>query len=116
MTVKNTRDNMFAGNRRVMHFTIRDEAAALLDLVGHTAVWKLARNNEAKSPVVLTKTSAAGDITFVAPTTLGELNLVLAEGATTTLLGIYYWELELTNGSGYTNVVANGELEIKKNL
>ena len=116
MTTKNTKDTMYAGNRRVLGFTIKDEAGAVLDLTGYTAEFKLAKLIGAKPGDALLTYTTAPNIVFNADRATGLLDVVLTQGATSAFLGPHYYELELIDASSNRNVVAVGEIEIKANI
>lgn len=117
MTVKNAKDTMYAGNKRILNVTVKDQAGAALNLTGYSATFKLLKRQGGaiQTPAALTLTSnPPAGITIPTPAN-GIVVVTLATGATAGFMGGYYWDLELVDGSGDTNVVAVGEMEILEN-
>lgn len=117
MTIKNPKDTMYAGNKRVLNVTVKDQAGALLNLTGYTAVFKVLRRQGGaiQSPAALTLTSSPPAGIYIPTPANGVVVITLATGQTANFNGLYYWELELTDSSGDTNVVATGEMEVAEN-
>lgn len=116
MAVENPKVETFQGNRHVLHFDVKDEDGNALNLTGFSAKWAASEYFDGKpklTPAVERK-SSAGEITIAA--SAGGVDVILAEGVTMNLEGLYYYELEVFDGSANSCVVATGDLEVKRNL
>lgn len=92
-----------------------DSSAALLDPTGYTATWKLFRAvpRRGRKPftgtAVLTKTSAAGQITL----STGSAAIAIADTDLAQKSGAYWQVLTLTDGSGNVTQQAQGPVQVR---
>lgn len=116
MAVKNPPEEMFAGNRRLFRFPVKDEDDQPLDLNGYSAEWSLCAydGDKPKKPAALKLTSGGGAITITPAT--GEVLVEIPEGATVDLEGLYYSELEIFDAQSNSCVVAIGDVLIRPNV
>lgn len=122
MVVENQTDSMFAGNHRLLNFTLvdQDNDDAVLDISLLDLKFTLARvspsgNILVKHPVVEKKSTVVGEITKTdAPN--GECQVVLVGDDTETLLGDFYFELEAFDSTSESVVLATGTMTIKPNV
>lgn len=122
MTIVGDRDEMYAGNRRVLKYTIYDADAVTpntpLNLTPYTAKWTMSKMTEDGVPFQvpeLERKSSAGQITFTDALN-GKLEVLVAEALTVGFEGVFACQLELYDGSNNSNIVAVNELEIKRNV
>lgn len=122
MVVTDLVDACYAGNARTLRFTVLDQDAPgspPKDLTGLGIRWALTRfsggGDPLSTPVLDKDTANAGQITIVDAIN-GVLEVNLAEGDTTSLLGDYYFELEVYSTGSFSLVVATGTETIRKNV
>jgi len=121
VAVKTNQDEMWAGNKRVLRYTITDEdtsGSPAKDLTGYTAKWAISRfsadGSTFNTAPVLEKSSGSGiTITDAAN---GILEVTIDTGDTSALSGVFYMELELFDSSSNPVVVATGKMTIIRNV
>lgn len=118
-------DIMWAGNRRLLRFTVTDEdGSGAKDLTGLIVKFALARfdtsGNPVKSnPLIDKRSDTSSDVTITTPLSgIVEVVLVPADTASITPVpAAYYMELEVFNASNADPVVvATGTLTINRNV
>lgn len=129
MAVRDQTDQMFAGNDRVLRFTMTDEDAGGdfdLTLAGRVSRFALAQIGPngpiTATPVVTKDQGNPGEITLDPihglGTNIANVNLVGADTAALADAGStdYYFEYEVTEAGGGTIVMATGTLTIDPNV
>jgi hypothetical protein len=116
----NQDDTFYAGNKRILEFTIINKDVvpeAPLNLTGITLKWGMSRLNSdgtySKTPVVQKSTSSGITVTNAAQ---GKCSVQLDASDTVNCGGKYHQELEAIDGSGAPVVVAVGTLELLRNV
>ena len=118
MVVENLKDRMYAGNKRIFRFTVTNPDASgspALDLTPFELRWALSQSdalgNYSTTPV-LEKTTTGGGIVKTDASN-GECEVTLVSADTVALAaGIYYFELEVVDGSSEVVTVATGTITI----
>ncbi|GAC1678872.1 MAG: hypothetical protein NVS9B2_30140 [Steroidobacteraceae bacterium] len=111
MAIEHQNVKLYAGEYKVLTFTITDSNNALLDLTGAAVRWVLTGPGSRtgvvllKSGVVLNQTTLTGQCT---------VTLVQADTATLTV-GTYQHQCEITDIAGHGAVVATGDLTLAYN-
>lgn len=123
MVVANQTDSMYAGNHRKLQFTVYDEDGTTpKSLTGFTVRFTLSRVSPTgsvlyKAPVVEHTNADVAKVTVLDQgTDPGRVNVFLVAADTATLLGDFYWELELKDILDNTVVVSTGTLTINFNV
>lgn len=128
MAVEGGTDTMFAGNRHIMSWAgiLADDGVSLVNLTGKVVKFALARKDAAGNPLigspVVDLSSSGSQVTITNPVTGSPHVQVELLPANTSSLApketVYYWELEVFEGSAPTNpvVVSTGDLTIKPNV
>ena len=118
MVVENLKDRIYAGNKRILRYTIANLDASgspALDLTPFELRWALSQSdalgNYSTTPV-LEKTTTGGGIVKTDASN-GECEVTLVSADTVALAaGIYYFELEVVDGSSEVVTVATGTITI----
>jgi hypothetical protein len=101
---------MRQGDSKLIHITVVDEYANLLDISGVDVSWIMYKRNP-DNPT-LQKTTVSG-ITLTVPVS-GILTIRLLPSDTASLLGRFYHECEITDISGNISTVTEGCVTIFK--
>lgn len=114
-------DEMYAGNKRVLRYTVLDEdnGNIAFDLSSYTIKWAISRldqnGNFLTTPVLEKHSTVPGEITVSgADNNIASVLLVGAD--TDDLSGDFYIELEVFDVSLESVVVATGKLTINRNV
>jgi hypothetical protein len=125
MAVTDQTISMFAGNRRILRFSVTDEDVAgspPKDLTGLRLQFALARFTQSGQPSVATPVVDLNSVDDAAQVTMqgvdDEIIQVELLPANTQSLraGDYYFEAEVVDGSGNSTVVATGTLTLNPNV
>jgi len=123
MAVANQTDTIYAGNKRTLKFAVTDQDTAgspAFNLTNLIAKWTLARvgadGSVLTSAPVVEKKSTTGTQITITNAAGGLLEVYLVEVDTLTLLGDFYFELELFDVAGAHVVVATGTMTILPNV
>jgi hypothetical protein len=114
-------DTMWAGNKRVLAYTVEDSDAgdgSAKDLTGLTVKWalsKMSSDGTYSTTAILEKATGGNGIT-VTDAAAGELEVDLDAADTSDLAGDYYFELEVYDATPEGVVVATGTLTINRNV
>lgn len=110
---------MFAGNKKVLRFTVYDydtdaTGETVMDLTGYTAKWSISK----KIGGDYSATPALEKDGVIAQPTTGIIEVTLDEADTDALLGFFHHELEIfdTNDGDASTVVHEGDFHIKRNV
>lgn len=121
MTTESQDIEMWSGDDLYQPFTITDGAdtPAAIDLTGATITFSASRLKTA-SPITFSGTAAitktVGDGITVTDAAAGEIQLTLDPADTADLKGAYYYEIEVTLGSGQVHTTTTGTLTINRDL
>ena len=112
-------DSMYAANKRVLVYTVTDEDTSTpLNMSTYTVKWAMSRidseGNFLTSPV-LEKTEASGIAISGDDSEIASVTIETAD-TSNTLTGDFYTELEVTDSSSESVVVATGTLTILRNV
>ena len=112
-------DSMYAANKRVLKYTVTDEDNSTpLDMSTYTVKWAMSRidseGNFLTSPV-LEKTESDGIVISGDNSEIASVTIDTAD-TNNTLTGSFFTELEVTDTSSESVVVATGTLTILKNV
>jgi hypothetical protein len=118
MVVENLTDRMYAGNKRIFEYTVTDVDASPptspLDLTPFTLRWAMsvtdAEGNYSTTPS-LEKVPVATD----APNGVCQVT-VLSTDTVSLAAGLYYFELEVVDGSSEPVTVATGVITLLANV
>jgi len=122
MVVRNLSTEIYQGNRRDLIFTVRDEGgSSAKDITGMTATFAISRTNDEgvplKTPVVDHSSSDASPQVVITDYVNGIVEVAILQADTENLAaGEYYFELELTDVSSNSVVVATGTLTVYTNV
>jgi len=116
-------DVMYANNRRVITWPVKDEdGTSVKDLSGLTVKYALTRigpNGPITTGPLIDKSSSGADVTITdAINGIVTITLNPADTAALAAAGetVYYHELEVFDGSGNGVVVATGNMTIRPNI
>jgi len=120
MTVTASKLTFYAGNKRLLRFTVVDKDAPgdpPLDLTTLTIKWALSRfkNGRYLSTPILEKSTTGGGIVKIDAIN-GILEVTLLRADTASLLGDFWQELEVTDVGGECEVVAVGPVSVLLNV
>ena len=123
MAVENQTAEIFADNRHLLRFTIKDDAGAILDLTGKLVQFALALNSDSgpvlQDPLLDFKLGTSSQITVPTPTN-GIAIVEILPGDTAALAPVttvYYGECEVIDADGSNAVVTSTVLvTIKPNV
>jgi hypothetical protein len=116
MTDEGQNFEMYAGESKVLTVTVKDEAAALIDLTGVSIEWIVKRFEDDVTGLI-TKTVGHGITLSNQVTDKGEFTITLAPADTESLGGAsYYHEAEVTDVGGNVSTVTRGIMTVKKSL
>lgn len=113
MTETNQDFDLYQGDDKQVTFTVRDEAGAILDLTGYSAVWVMYNKlNRAATPI-LSKDTGGAALAILLPATQGKVRLTLEPSDSATVEpGEYPHELEITSGAGDVSTVTVGTVDL----
>lgn len=120
MAAENQNDKFFAGNTRVLAFTLTESdqaGAAALNLTGASVRWAMAPiglMGAVSNAVAVRKTNGNGIV--VTDPVAGLVEVTLEVPDTASLSGAFYHELEIVDAQGRAVVVATGQITILRNL
>ena len=100
--------SMSSGDTKNISITITDSAGDAVDLTGATSIWAIYSGGTA----LLTKTSAAGAITYGGASTNVATVAVAAADTESIAGGVYRHELEITDTSGNVSTACSGTVVI----
>jgi len=116
-------DTIYAGNRRVLTFTIEDQDAgdgSAKDITGFTVKFALARTDANGEPITsspLIDLSSSGSQVVITDAANGVVQVTLGGSDTDSIVpGDYYFELEVFDSSSNSTVVAVGTMTIEPNV
>lgn len=122
MVVTNQNDSFYAGNKRTLRFTIKDQDAVgspAKDITGMSVRWALCKINSAgnvvKTPLLEFNTDNPAKV-VVTDAPNGKVEVYLSHDDTASLLGDYYHEAEIYITGSFSLVVATGTLTINLNV
>jgi hypothetical protein len=110
MAVTTVNKDMVSGRTKVMPFSAVDNDGDAVTVTGGSATYKIA--DTPYSTALVTKTSAAGDITLAGST----VTVTLEPADTEDLDGIYYHELEVIDGGANEYTGFSGAIVVRRNL
>lgn len=103
---------MVQGDTVALDFTIRDAAGAVVDMTGATIRWQMARSVRA-TPML---EKAIGSGITVTSEVGGTFTVMLDPVETADLAGIFYFEVEVIDGSGNVSTPRRGWIKIDPGL
>ena len=115
MTHKRQNFEIHSGDKKTLELTITDSDDVILDITGNEIRMKVAPN--AYESVVVTKSSTmtTAHVELV-NSTAGRVDIVFQSTDTQSLEGVFYYEVELTDGSASEFTVLDGYLTIHRDL
>jgi hypothetical protein len=99
------------GDDTVLHTTFTDENGAVVDISSANLVFTA--KNDYDSVVAISKTMASGLHT---DPTNGVTDILLDHSITNVDAGDYYWDIQLTFGTGSISSVRNGKLIVVQDI
>ncbi len=106
---------VMSGDQVQLNFTITDNSGSAVNLTGGTGAFAMARTPSA-SPVIDSTASPATATINVTDAANGLLNVVITDEDSEALRGDYYYELQWTDASGRSVIVARGVITFEHNL
>lgn len=104
-----------SGEQVSLPITVRDNAKALVDLLGGSVVFQMARRPTG-TPVIDSTASPATATAVLTDATNGLITVTITDEDTEILIGDYYYECKFTDSSGREAVVAWGWISFAQNL
>lgn len=116
---RNPKETWAQGDQHTFRTTVRDLSAdkrgkTPADLSGFSAKWalsKVGKQGYFKDPVLVVSGTVLDQVTDP-----GVITFLIESADTAPLLGLYHWQVEIDDGQGGTEVVANGDLEFVVNI
>jgi len=116
VAITNDQIEFYAGDRRVLGWTLTLAAGGALNLTGKTVRWALVKGTAENYKTLTTQILIGRNATVTVPATGGLCTITLASADTASLAaGSYYWELELVDGPE-TEVLAVGTISLLRNV
>lgn len=97
-----------AGTDFSMNFTALDSDGVALNISGYTINWYMKR--EVGEAAALSKSTSAGITITSAPA--GQFTVAVADTDTTSFVGPYYHEVQLTSPSGVISVLSDSNVDV----
>jgi hypothetical protein len=107
---KNQNFEMAQGDYKELDFTVKNAAGVVVNIAGATINWMLTTQDDL-DVALLSKATGGSGIT-ITDGAAGECQVALDPLDTKEFDGVYHHELQLIDGSGNPNVVAEGTVEI----
>jgi len=101
-----------SGDSMSLVVTVVDDTDAAVNITGYSASWKVADGPTDDAEI---KKSVGSGITLTTPAS-GILTIAIAASNTSDMAGIYYHELQLTDGSSNVSTALYGRLSIKADV